>query len=598
MSDPAETSPQALGGGIAGKIASTVVDATVHAKTRLAGHTVGVANQAITDFTNHVSDEIRTVMGDLWQKLANDPETPESFKPLMQSLATERGQAWAWIGGTATGAALGAGILGLLTNEFAPVINKLIAANPHGVLSPDTAAQAYARNLGGKVVLEFDASANGIDDNRFAVLTELARSRLTADETVEAFRRGLIGESEVDTYLHLAGYGAPDRSVLKHFRDAVLSPTDAAAAWARSELTEDETDRIGRKSGVSTEDMKLLRALAGQPPGPEELLFAWRRGIINESDVDRGLIQGPIRNEWLKVIKALQWQPLPTSEAADAVNQGHMTIEKAKQAAKENGVTEEDFQIFIDNAGIPPGPQEALDWVNRGLITEAEFRTAFLESRIKNKYIDLYLKSRFYVLPPDTIRLLYSRGAFTQEQAVGKLMERGLTAEDAAAYVAGASAQKTEKSRDLTVAQTLELRADGLITNEDAMAMLEAAGYDADEALWVTELADLRRVARFVTAAINRTKASYIAGRLDEIQAGAVLDSLNLPASYKESAFQLWDLEKTTVTKGLTTAQVVAAVKSDLLTPEQGIARLTGQGYAQEDAVILLVLGKAISAPS
>lgn len=595
MTDP-ETAPSSgLGARVGTRVASLVADATVSTKQRLAGHTVGVAQEVLTNFTNHVSDEIRAAMGDVWSKLADDPDTPESFKPLMQSLARERGQAWAWIGGTATGAALGAGILGLLTNEFAPVINKLIAANPHGILSPDTAAQAYARNVGGDVVLEFDAAANGMDQHRFAALVELARSRLTADEVISAWRRGAIGENEVNTYLHLAGYGAPDASVIKHFREQPLSPADAAAAWARSELTDTQTDHIGQKSGVTAEDMRILRALAGQPPAPEEVLLAWRRGVIQESDVDRALIQGPIRNEWLPVIKALQWAPLPVGEAANAVNQGHLSYAEAEQVARENGYKPEAFKTIVDNAGIPPGPQEALDWVNAGYITEAQFRDIFLESRIKNKYIDLYLQSKRYILPPDTIRLLYGRGAFTQEQAMQRLLQRGLSTEDAAAYIQGASAQKTEKSRDLTVAQVLELRADGLISNEDALAMLEATGYDADEALWVTELADLRRVARFVTAAINRTKASYIAGRLDETRAGTVIDSLGLPPEFKDNAFALWDLERTTVTKGLTAAQIVKAVKTGLLSRDQGIARLTGQGYAEEDAILYLVMEKAIT---
>lgn len=598
MTSPDSPVANGLGGRVGGRVASLVSDATVATRQRLAGHTVGVANEVLTQFTNHVSDEIRAAMGGVWDKLANDDDTPDSFKPLMQSLATERGQAWAWIGGTATGAALGAGILGLLTNEFAPLINKLIAQNPHGVLSPADAAIATARSLKGAVDVNFDANAQGIDDNRFAVMVELARSRLSGGEVLEAWRRGIINKANADTMLVKLGYADPDRSALLGLRETPLSPVDAAAAWARSELTPAQTDAIGAKTGVNPEDMAILRALAGEPPSPEEVLFAWRRGIIQESDVDRALIQGPIRNEWLPVIKNLQWVPLPVSEAANAVNQGHMDLGAAQQVARENGFKPDDFQIIVDNAGIPPGPQEALDWVNRGYITPDQFREIFLESRIKNKYIDLYLKSRYQVMPPETIRLMVSRGALSKEEGLARLMQRGYTADDAAIIIDGASAEKTSKSRDLTVAQVLELRADALISNDDAMALLEAAGYDPDEALWVTELADLRRVARFVTAAVNRTKASYIAGRLDEIQAGSVLDSLNLPAQFKESAFQLWDLERTTVTKGLTTAQVVAAVKGSLLTPEQGIARLTGQGYAQDDAIILLVLGKAISAPA
>lgn len=594
MTEPDSTPTAGIGGRVGSRVAGLVADATVSTRQRLAGHTVRVANEVFTQTTNHVSDEIRGVMGDLWSRLADDPETPETLRPLLSALATERGQAWAWIGGTATGAVLGAGLLGLLTNELAPVINPLIAANPHGLLTPADAAAAQARGIRGAVDTEYDMAAQGLDRHRQEVLMALSEATLAPEAIVELLRRGIIDHGLAKGLLLRNGFTVPNADRMLAMQEVPLSPPDAAAAWARSELTDAQTDAIGAKSGVSKEDMRILRALAGQPPSPEELLFAWRRGIIDESKVDRGLIQGPIRNEWLDVIKNLQWSPLPVGEAANAVNQGHMTLDQAEQVAKENGIQPDDFKVIVDNAGIPPGPQEALDWVNAGYITEAQFREIFLESRIKNKYIDLYLTSRRYILPPDTIRLLFSRGAFTQEEAIARLLQRGLSTEDAAAYIAGASAEKTAKSRDLTVAQVLDLRADGLITNDDALAMLQATGYDAQEALWVTELADLRRVSRFVTAAINRTKASYIAGRLSETEASTVIDRLGLPAEFKESAFTLWDLEKTTVTKGLTTAQVTAAVKNGYLTPEEGIARLTGQGYEEADAIIILRVGKAI----
>lgn len=596
MTAPEAEPAASLGGRLASKIAETVVQASLSAKAQSGGHVSAVAQTVLRDFTNHVADEIKSTMGPLWQRFAQDEDTPEGLRATFQALATETGQAWGFIGGLATSTVLGGGLMDIIINEMNPLTHKVISLNPHGVLTISDAAQAIVRGLGSNVDLEFDMAAQGLDENRRQTVINLTEASMPPGEVNELMRRNIITTQEGAQLLQRLGFRPVDIPRMLELRHIPLSPADAAAAWARSSIDEAKSDEYGIKGGVSKEDMRILRDLAGQPPSPEELLFAWRRGIIDEDDVTRGIVQGPIRNEWIPVIKALQWMPLSPSEAADAVNQGHMDLAKAQQVAKESGVTAEDFAVIVANAGIPPGPQEALDWVNRGYITEQQFREAFLESRIKNKYIDLYLRSRFEVMPPETIRLMVSRGALTKEEGLSRLQQRGYTPEDAAIIIDGASAEKTQGSRNLTVAQVLELRSDALISDEDALGMLEAAGYDPDEAVWVTQLADLRRVSGFVRAAINRTKASYVAGRLSEVDAGGILDQLGLPPEYKEDAFALWDLERTTVTKGLTTAQVVSAVKKGFLSLEEGLGRLTGQGYATEDAQILLLIGGAVEA--
>lgn len=594
MTGPGPSPESGLGGRLAGRIAETVVRAALAAKSQGSGHTAGVAQTVLRDFTNHVSDEIRSTMGPMWAKLAADDKTPETLKPVMHALATDTGQAWGFIGGLTTSTILSGGIMDLIVNEMAPAVHFAIASNPHGLLTISDAARAYVTGRNSNVDLMFDMAAQGLDKNRRDVAVKLAEASMSPDVVLELWRRGHIVEADARGLLGRLGYREVDITRLSKLRETSLSPEVAAAAWARNSMTEAESNTVGAHAGLSAEEMRVMRDLAGEPPSPEELLFAWRRGVITEKDVDRGIVQGPIRNEWIPVIKALQWIPLPVTEAANAVNQGHLSLEQGQKVARENGFRNEDFKVVVDNAGIPPGPQEALDWVNRGLITEADFRTIFLESRIKNKYIDLYLKSRYEVMPPETIRLMVSRGALSKEDGLRRLMQRGYTADDAAIVIDGASAEKTVKGRDLSVSQVLSLRADGLISNDDALAMLVAAGYDDDEALWITELADLQRVSTFVRAAVNRTKASYVAGRLSEVDAGGVLDTLGLPAEFKDQAFALWDLERTTVTKGLTPAQIVSAVKKGFIDAEAGLTRLMGQGYAQDDAMVLLLIGGAL----
>lgn len=577
-----------IGGNVAGKVAAHLTDAVLNAKARSAGVQTSIAQRVLADFTNHVSDEVRSVMGPLFRAAAEDPGTPESVRPLLHALGTQRGQAWAWIGGTATGAALGAGLLDMLNNALAPLTTRAIAHEPNMPVTVQDAVRAEALGVNFANGNAREAAFNGIEGARFQVLAELARAIPTPGDIAELVNRGTVNLADALALLKRQGYSTEDSQRLLSLRQTELSAETVAAAWARSELTAEQTDELGARVGSDPSQMKVYRALAGMPPSPEELLFALRRGIITESDVDRGIIQGPIRNEWIPVIKALQWIPMPAEEAAISVNQGHMSYEDGERKAREYGVPPEDFKVIVENAGIPPGPQEALDWVNRGLITEDQFREMFLESRIKNKYIDLYLQSRHETMPPETIRLMYTRGALTVEDALRRLQARGYSAEDAAIILDGASAEKTQASRDLTVSNVRQLYAQRVISAEDATLMLTSMGYDDQEASWELILADLGRTQRLVNAAVSKVKSAYVGRRIDEIDAGTFLDQLGLPAEFKDDSLYLWDIERTTATKVLTTAQVVAAIKKSALTVEEGMARIVGQGYAEEDAVILL----------
>lgn len=586
--------PGSIGGRVGSRLAGVVADATIATRQRLGPHQAGLAQKVLADFTNHVSDELRSVMGPIWRAAAEDTETPEELRPLFRALGTQRGQAWAWIAGTATGAAMGGGLMNLLTNALNPVVLPLIAAAPHGILSPSDAAAVWRAGLSRKFNALHDSRSGGIDDDRFTALVELGRPLPTVDELRAMLNRGDIAEGAAVDVLRRYGYAQAHHADLLGLRRTDHSAPEIAAMWNRGIVDTGTANSLAARVGVNTTQMRRLLELGGEPPAPAELLLAWRRGIVTEAQVDRALRQGPLRFEWIPVIKSLQWQPLTVTEAADAVNQGHMDEQAARKVARENGVRDADFDVIVANAGIPPGPQEALDWVNRGLLTEQGFRSIFLESRIKNKYIDLYLKSRHETMPPETVRLMYSRGAMAADDALRRLQQRGYSREDAAIILDGASAEKTQADRNLTVAQIRDLYAERLISRDDALAMLGAAGYESGEAEFVIELAELARLRRFATAATNRIKSGYIAGHLSELDTQSRLDALGMPPDFKDDVLALWDIERSTVTRGLTTAQIVAAVKRGFLDPDDGMARLTGQGYSPDDALILLRLGGAV----
>lgn len=578
------------GGSIGARLGRLVADAIVHTRAETAPTLVGVGEQIFTRATNHVSDEVRGVMGGVFRQVAQSPTTSPELKGLFTALGTQRGQAWAWIGGTATGAAMGGGLMNLITNELNPVILPMIAGNPHGILSPSDAARAYARGLGNPPNWADEARKGGIDQNRFNALVVLNATYPGAPEVLELLNRGRITEASAMDLLRLNGYPEHESTLILALRRSVLSPPDLAQMWNRDIVDMDEGTRLAAMSGMGAQDFQRMTELGGEPPDTTSLILAWRRGIITEAQVDRALVQGPMRKEWIPVIKGLQEEPLSPSDAASAVTQGYLTVEEGARRAALYGISAEDFGLIVKSAGLPPGLEFAGEARNRGLITEEQWKTMFLESRIKNEYIPLMAAMRVNLIPAETVRMMYRLGVYPRDAARTTLMGHGYTAVDADAMLALEDIRQTEETKSLSSSQVISLYLDELVSRETAGEMLAASGYGTEETEWRLAMADVDKMRRFVNAVVTKVKAAYVAARIPVNDAISLLDQAGIAASQRDAMIDLWDIERETVSAQLTTAQIQSALKKDFITAAGAYERFLGRGYSAADAAILVRL--------
>lgn len=579
-----------FGGSIAARVARLAVDATVATRSRMAAHTVQVGRSLFTDVTNHVSDEIRGVMGPLWRQLAEDPDVGDSVKPLLRALGNQRGQAWAWVAGTATGTAMGAGLMALITNTLNPATRAIIAAEPNAQLAPGDAAAADVRGLADDINPLVEAAYSGISHDRYAILRGLATRWPTVDETLALLNRGHITRDHAHGLIRRNGVGINELAPMLELRHTPLSPADLATMEDRGIISAEEGARIAGHSGVSKEDYERLALLAGEPPGIQDLIAANRRGIIDTDRLHRGIRQARLRTEWLDVIEKLGYSPMSTEDAANAVNQGHMTLEQGAQIAKWNGLLPEHFDTIIQNAGLPPGIGIAQEALNRGLIDDDEFRRMFLESRIKNRYIDLIRTMATTIIPQSTIRLMYRNGVYPEDLALSGLRSHGYTDVDARALLALERSRRHESTKELTKSEVLALYDSQAIDRSTAAEMLGDLGYDDDGIAWELVVVDLRRKRRYLDAAVSKVHSLYVAHRLDSNEAAAAMDELRVPQAEREQLMSLWDIERAANTRELTVAQVQLLLRRGRIDPTEAMDRFVRAGYTDEDASHLVAL--------
>jgi len=582
-----------VGGKLGPRLARIVADATIYTTQKMSSHKHDIAQQIFASATNHISDEVREVFDGVFKTISEHPETPNELRPAFHALATRQGQAFGWIGGSIAGTTMSAGLFDLINNWLAPVIHRIMAENPNTFLSPEVVAQARVRGIdfdGEPRGLNYDALGQGMNPARLAILERLSITRPTLNQTQELANRRLWGPEQALLNLKRQGYTDEDASRLYKLRAMELSPGDLATMYNRDVVTMEEGKSTAALSGLNGDDFEKLVEIYGEPLSPQSLSEAWRRKFISRDRYERGIVQGPLRKEWFDVLEKLQYSRMSTVDAADATNQGHMELAAAQEVAIANGLDPQDFEVLIKIAGLPPGPDFMSEALNRRLIDETTFNEAFLESRVKNKYVHLYRQMAIRLIPQETVRLLYRNGVYTREATLDVLLQHGFSQDDADALIALEEVRQDDTTKELTRSQIIDLYEVRFLDLATTLELLLALGYSDNNARAMVELADLQRIQKFINSAVNRVKAAFLAGRMDESQASAQLDALGIPVDQRDDLFAIWDIDRTTISKTLTASQIRQAYNKDLIDLPDAMLRLTSQGYDDTDAALYLQL--------
>lgn len=579
-----------FGGKLAGKITEQLVRGKLSTAERLAEHHTRLAMNVQEAFFGLTGSEIKRTIGPVWAQIADEPEFPQWARDTGDFLSRGHGQWQTLLAGGLTGAAMGSGLLQLFSNWLTPGIAAIMSKNPFIRLTPEQAAAVEVRGLNWGANLELEAAGQGLNAERYQAIKQLAVQTLSPADVVDLFRRGVFDRGDAKRYFNRIGMEGNHGTMLLELARTHIDMASAVALLNRDGLTAAEFVAVAKINGYSKDDAERLGQLGGEPPAPELLYGAFRRGIIDEGRLRRGIVQGPIRPEWFDVIAAMQYHRMTPDSAASAVTQGHLSLADGQQVAQAYGLLPDDFAIIVETSGRPPGVEFAGEAFNRGLITDDEYSAMFLESAIKNRYLPVMRQMRTRLVPQETARMLLTRGVITRERAAEILKGHGFSPDDAEALILAGEVERSQPTRDLSLSAVRELYAEQEITAEDARAMLIALGFDAVEADWELDLADLARVRTYRNAVVSRVRAGFVKGLIAEGDAITALDTLSVPPGRRDTLLQLWSIEQATVTRDLTPAQVVAAAKKQLLTPAEALARLVGQGYAESDAAVLLAL--------
>lgn len=544
-----------------------------------------VATQALIDKAGH---EFADHIGPLIEKAIDvNPDMDATVKDYLLRTASGRHQLQAVAGHIAMAGA-GSVLSTILSNELGPAAYAIIGSNPNLRLDQSTVATLAQQGIISAGQAYREGAEQGYDNDRMSWLLEAAFAIPDSATVGQMVNRGLIPQATVDYLMNRGGYPDSVIPALLALREDVLAPADAALAVLRSEMSQAAGTAKAALSGVSAADFETLVLNTGEPPGAESLMEALRRGFVDAARFTHGIEQSRIRNEWIDVMLALRFSPMSIADAVNGVVQNHLTAAQAAQIAEQNGLIAGQVDTLIANAGEPLSRTELEQLYNRGLVDLPTVEQGLRESRLKDKYITDAVELHVRLPEPRQVVSGIRYGAISTEQGASLLTQYGFSPDTAALLIATGLAEKNGAAKDLTVSEIRTIYIDGIFSAETAQNHLTLLGYDATEAGYLLASWNLAAQAAVTRQAVGAIRSRYVARKLDWPAAQADLVALGIPETAIAQYQNVWGIEQSARIATLTEAQVVHAVKVDLMSETDARDRLEVMGYSADDAHILL----------
>jgi hypothetical protein len=580
--------PSQLGSKLAPKLVHIISETIVATKRKLLDTEHKARVHSMQTIVDRAGAEIADLYRPVWEEALSEQDMPPHIREHVEKIMSGTHQ-WQAIAGIAFGASGASSALStIISNFLAPGVRAAVSRDPQLAPSPETMAQLTARGVfpvGETIDLSGGA---GYSRDIVTALIEGSQAWPDLSTALELYRRRVIGAGDLRLYLERGGMPSHVIGQVVRLVDVILSPADLADMVVRGIKSEGEAAGIAEQSGVSPADFHDLTLLTGEPPGLQQLLEGYRRHFISLAELQHGIRESRYRDEWIPLLEKLRYSPMSVADAVNAVVQGHMSQQEATAIADQNGLEPGSVNVLFETAGEPLSRTEMSELVNRGEATEAEFVQAMLESRVKNKYIPLAYALRRRIPPAREISAAYSHGALTQAEAITKIMQYGYSHADAEVIIKSASHLKTAQHKANIVSSILAAYEEFLLPRDEAIALIEKMNYDSKEAEFIIEGANFRQSARIVSHAANSVRSHYVSRRISRQTASNELDSLGLPAANRDYLLKMWDVEQSVNVRVLSEAEIVKAVKKQLITPDDGLKRLQNLGYSADDATLLL----------
>jgi hypothetical protein len=407
---------------------------------------------------------------------------------------------------------------------------------------------------------------------------------------LDLFNRGLVQQSDVLTAF--ARNGIPEFwwNPLFDTARSLLSPADLALAVLRGELDQLDAQAYAATTGLSSADFDTLIANTGEPPGAEQMMQALRRDFVDVDTFTRAILQSRIRDEWIPTMLKLQFSPMSFQDAAKLVVENYLTMDEGAAIAKANGLEPDHWPLVVKGWGRPLSHEQMMALYFRGEATIDEVRAAFLQSDLKDEYIDQAIQLGRRLVPERMIVEMIDHAVVDHATGEAMLMAQGYNQADADALIKLGGAQRLATAKNLSRGDITSMYEDNLLSRDSAEAHLVSLGWSKNDADAILSLADVKSQATAMRKLQAQIEASIRGGDLTRQQALSELEGAGLDSATATGLVDKWLAVASKPSRGLTEAQIIKGARSGVIESLDAARRLVGLGLSTDDATLLLLI--------
>jgi len=490
-----------------------------------------------------------------------------------------------------------------------PVRYALHSACPVRQLEPERAIAAWLSNAIGEGVLNEHFAIAGYCPEATLWYKQAARSKFVPDQIIDLWRRGIINENGVNTYLRRLGY-VDDEYVqgIKDLARTLPTPADAnrlmhngfyspayqAQLGLDAEFPARYTAPIKRlfnSAGFTDTDAQSVFAASFRNPGIGELETIWHRlrprpGHTGESTLYTQLVAALGTHDlppyWQEQILATIYRPIDQRHLTQAYNLGGFSDEQATDALASNGYSDADIGNMLGAMRIVRDSHTHADpairvWLSLAIdATECRrrlFARGYSEDSVDTAMSDANVEFRHS--PPAQAFLA---GTLSRSAASAILQNSGV------------SAQGTQQLFGLLgylvhTTDTVDSYKLGTVTRQDALNELLDYGVAQDRAEVLLTRVDDEIQATFVKTCVSSVLRRYQTGDIDTQTASTLLQGVGLTQERVAQTLAQWQCETKTKGKEIGAGELCGWFGDGLIDPLSFVNRLQKIGYSGDDAM-------------
>lgn len=363
-------------------------------------------------------------------------------------------------------------------------------------VSMEDAAIAYLRGAISRAEFDDVASKYGYRSSDTDIYLQSVGEPPGTMELLEAYRRGFIGQSELERGILQSRTRNEWIPVIERLRYSPMSISDAVNAAVQNHMSQQDAARIADENGLEPGAFEVLYQTAGSPLSRTELEQLYNQGLIGSDVVIQGLRESRLKDKYLNDALQLHRRLLEPRTISSAVTHGAISHEEGIRKAMEHGFNAQDAAIMVDSAStlkiqvfkdriISAAETMYVDnAISRdemmNIVTNMGYTTT--EAEFAVQAAEFHREARVFTAATNAVRSKYVSHHITHAEASAFLDSIGMQATQREYLLSMWSVEVAANTRALTPAQVVKAVGNGLITADEGQSRLEFMGYSAADA--------------------------------------------------------------------------------------------------------------------